>query len=357
MSNTTPTATDASAATNLAMEVRRTISPYDLTSAENPGAVISHPLLKGINYEEWACGMKTALTSRKKFGFLDGSIMKPDEGSPNLEDWWTIQALLVSWIKMTIDPMLRSTISHKDVAQDLWEHLKKHFSVMNDPRIQQIKAELACYKQRGLAIKAYYGKLTCIWDSLASYRSLRTCKCGNCVCDLGTIQKADREEDKVHQFLFGLDDQLRDVRSSLVARVSVQPLEEVYNIMRQEEDLRASGEERQEVTSFAVQTRSRYEMKTRKNQCCANIVIEMVMPLTAVMLLSVTQSGGVDRPISRSLQGRGRGGASLSGGRGRGQTTYANQVYVPNLENPKLELANHVITDQDRDGVSGLSEK
>lgn len=64
--NMTPTAT--------ATEVRRTLSPYDLTAADNPGAVISHPLLKGSNYDEWACGMKTALTSRKKFGFLDGSI-------------------------------------------------------------------------------------------------------------------------------------------------------------------------------------------------------------------------------------------------------------------------------------------
>ena len=148
------------ATTAATMEVRRTISPYDLTSADNPGAVISHPLLKGINYDEWACGMKTALSSRKKFGFLDGSIPKPADGSPDLEDWWTIQALLVSWIKMTIDPSLRSTISHRDVAKDLWDHLKKRFVVMNGARIQQIQAELACCNQRGAAIEAYYGKLT-----------------------------------------------------------------------------------------------------------------------------------------------------------------------------------------------------
>lgn len=89
-STLTPTDAAATATMNVITEVRRTISPYDLTSADNPGAVISHPLLKGINYDEWACGMKTALTSRKKFGFLDGTITKPAEGSPDLEDWWTI---------------------------------------------------------------------------------------------------------------------------------------------------------------------------------------------------------------------------------------------------------------------------
>ena len=86
------TETTSSAAT----EVRRTIFPYDLTSADNPGAVIFHPLLKGSNYDEWACGFRTALMSRKKYGFLDGSIPKPDESSPDFEDWKTIQALLVS---------------------------------------------------------------------------------------------------------------------------------------------------------------------------------------------------------------------------------------------------------------------
>ncbi|KAL9292881.1 putative retrotransposon gag domain-containing protein [Arabidopsis thaliana] len=150
--------------------------------------------------------MKTTLCSRKKFGFLDGTISKPEEGSPDLEDWWTIQALLVSWIKMSIEPVVKKNVSHRDVAKDLWDHLKKRFSVMNGLKLQQLKSELACCKQRGLTIETYYGKLTKIWDSMASFRPVRICKCGGCVCDLGALQEKDREEDKVHEFLSGLDD-------------------------------------------------------------------------------------------------------------------------------------------------------
>lgn len=47
------------------------------------------------------------------FGFLGGTIPKPAEGSPDLEDWLTINALLVSWMKMTIDPELLTNISHR----------------------------------------------------------------------------------------------------------------------------------------------------------------------------------------------------------------------------------------------------
>ncbi|KAF7805371.1 retrovirus-related Pol polyprotein from transposon TNT 1-94 [Senna tora] len=92
---------------------RRTISPYDLTSLDNPGLSITQVHLKGDNYDEWARDIRTALRARKKFGFVDGTIPKPEEKSCDLEDWWTINSLLVSWIRNTIEPGLRSSISHR----------------------------------------------------------------------------------------------------------------------------------------------------------------------------------------------------------------------------------------------------
>lgn len=99
---------------------------------------------------------------------------------------------------------------------------------MNGPKLQQIKAELASCKQMGLSMENYYGKLKKIWDSMASFRTLWIFKCNKCECDLWTLQEKDREEDIVHQFLFTLDDTLfRKMRSSIVSRIHVQPLEEV----------------------------------------------------------------------------------------------------------------------------------
>ena len=138
---------------------RRTISPYDITSFENPGLLITQLQLKGENYDEWARSIRTALRARKKLGFLDGTIKRPDETSEDLEDWWTINSLLVSWIQNTIEPSLRSTISHVEVAKDLWNDIKERFSITNGPRIQQLKSELVDCKQKGMTIADYYGKL------------------------------------------------------------------------------------------------------------------------------------------------------------------------------------------------------
>ncbi|XP_019089426.1 PREDICTED: uncharacterized protein LOC109128099 [Camelina sativa] len=181
----TPNPTHASA-TNTTVEMRRTISPCHLTSADNPGAVISHPLLKGINYDEWACGMKTVLTSRKKFGNRSaaGLAIVPSK-KPNF--------------------------------------------------LREVNTVFNCLCNR-------FGHVA-----------------ENCYAVIGYPEWWE------------------------------------------------------------------------------------------------------DRPQNRTIQGRGRGDSSSSGGstsgKGRGSMTYANRVYVPNVDEEGHEQANHVITDHDRDGVSGITDQ
>ena len=188
-------------------EQRKTISPYDITSLDNPGFTITQVQLKGDNYEEWARSIRTALRARKKFGFIDGTIKRPDKDSEDLEDWWTINSLLVSWIRNTIEPTLRTTISHVEIVQELWKDLEDRFFITNGPRIQQLKFALTECKQKGSSIMDYYGKLKQIWDELDNFKQIPVCKCGKCTCNLGPILEKKREEEKVHLFLMGLDEQ------------------------------------------------------------------------------------------------------------------------------------------------------
>lgn len=127
---------------------RKTISPYDLTLGDNPGAIISQPLLNGSNYDEWAINLCMALSSRKKFGFIDGTIPKPAADSSTLEDWTANNHLLVGWIKLTFEPKIRSSISTREVAKELWDIIKKHFSVKSGTRLQQLCNALATCKQQ-----------------------------------------------------------------------------------------------------------------------------------------------------------------------------------------------------------------
>nr|GFA21599.1 retrovirus-related Pol polyprotein from transposon TNT 1-94 [Tanacetum cinerariifolium] len=185
---------------------QKTISPYDITSLDNPGLVITQVQLKGDNHDEWSRSIRTALRVREKFGFIDGTIKKPGDDDNDLEDWWTINLLLVSWIRNTIEASLRSIISHEEVAEVLWNDIKDRFSIANRHWVQKLKYDLASCRQKGMAIVDYYAKLKQIWDELSNYEHVATCKCGNCKCNLGAILTNKQEEENFHTFLLGLDE-------------------------------------------------------------------------------------------------------------------------------------------------------
>jgi hypothetical protein len=253
---------------------KRNISPFDLSSNDNPGNLITQVQLRGENYDEWALAMKTSLRARRKWGFIEGTINKPSEATFELEDWWTVQSMIVSWILNTVEPNLRSTISYHENARDLWEDIKERFSVANGPKIHQLKADLAACKQAGMNIAAYYGKLKVLWDELTNHEQIPLCSCNGCNCGIAVKLEKRREEEWVHQFLMGFDDAVYGtVRSNLLATDLLPYLNRIYSTMIQEERVRTitrAKEERGEVMGLAVQVeknRGRGEFKDRSILC------------------------------------------------------------------------------------------
>ena len=68
----------------------------------------------------------------------------------------------------------------------------------------------------------YYGQLKSLWDELNNYDSIPVCTCIGCKCNITTQLEKKREEERVHQFLMGLDeDGYGTVRSNIL---SIEPL-------------------------------------------------------------------------------------------------------------------------------------
>lgn len=150
-------------------DAKKVISPFILSSSNNPGHIITQTQLKGPNYEEWAKAMKFSLRAKKKKGFIDGTIKEPAADSAEIEDWWTVNSMIISWIFNTIEPSLRSTISYRETAKELWDDIQQRFSVRNGARVHQLKSEVANCKQNGETVMGYYGRLKKIWDDLIDY--------------------------------------------------------------------------------------------------------------------------------------------------------------------------------------------
>jgi hypothetical protein len=75
---------------------KKTFSPYSLSSNDNLGNIITQVQLKGENYEDWARAVQIALRAKKKYGFIDGTVKQLTDDSPDVENWWTVNSMLVS---------------------------------------------------------------------------------------------------------------------------------------------------------------------------------------------------------------------------------------------------------------------
>ena len=176
------------------------LSPYYLHPSDNPGALITSVLLTHENYTEWSTELQNSLQAKRKTGFIGGIIVKP-ETEPDLSRWLAANSMIVGWIRTSIDPKVRSTVTHVPEAYKLWETLRFRFSVKNGIRLHQLQDEITNCKQDGKSVLDYYGRLTKLWEELQNIKTSRPC-----TCDAAADIENEREDARVHKFLFGLDD-------------------------------------------------------------------------------------------------------------------------------------------------------
>lgn len=86
-------------------------------------------------------------------------MSKPSGDSPDLESWLSVNSMIVGWIRSSIEPRVRSTVTFITEANKLWENLKKRFEVGNKVRIHQLMEQLSSCRQNGQAVIDYYGCL------------------------------------------------------------------------------------------------------------------------------------------------------------------------------------------------------
>lgn len=199
-------------------------------------------VFRGDNYEEWARSIRLSLRARRKFGFVEGTIPRPTEPS-KLEDWFCVQSTLVQWLLHTIDPSLKKTLPYFEEVKPLWDALKARFDIGNGPSRQQLKRQLAeCRQSKGMSIADYFGRLQPLWDELSTYNPPPACKCGNCVCDIGKQFQSRVDEDRLHDFLYGIDDEIFCHICSILLALDPPPsLNRAYQTMLQEERLRSAS--------------------------------------------------------------------------------------------------------------------
>lgn len=142
--------------------------------------------------------------------------------------------MIVGWIRYSIEPRVKSTVTFITEAHKLWENLKKRFEVGNKVHIHQLIEQLASCRQNGQPVIDYYSLLAMMWEELQTYKPPHAC-----ICSAVATYEKEREDDRVHQFIMGLDvSRFSNVVTLITEANELPDLGKAYaNVIREEERL------------------------------------------------------------------------------------------------------------------------
>ncbi|KAM6569890.1 hypothetical protein CsatB_017875 [Cannabis sativa] len=118
---------------------------------------------------------------------------------------------------------------HDNDAEILTE-LHERFNEKNAPRIFEAKKTMQSLTQGSNSVTTYYTRLKALWDQIREYRPQPVCTCGA----MRIIQEY-QEEDRLLEFLVGLNDSYSFVRSQILMRDPLPSVNKTYAVVVQEE--------------------------------------------------------------------------------------------------------------------------
>ncbi|XP_070025027.1 uncharacterized protein [Nicotiana sylvestris] len=147
--------------------------------------------------------MNIALSAKNKIAFVDGTCTRPTTSGPQQKICDRCNNMVISW-----------------------------YETANRAKNFELKCELAYTSQGALDIASYFNKLKRLWDELGV-----TCTnhAQRCVCAAKPGIQQEDEDNKLFQFLMGLNEVYVGVRINFLMMQPPPTLDSAYNILLNDE--------------------------------------------------------------------------------------------------------------------------
>ncbi|XP_075480651.1 uncharacterized protein LOC142521318 [Primulina tabacum] len=233
--------------------------------SDTPGMNLVNDQLIGVdNYGIWSRAMLIALRVKNKIALIDGNCRRPPIGSPNSLQWDRCNALVLSWIINTVSMEIFGGIVYASDASSVWTDLKEQFEKVNGSRIFSLHREIGRLTQGNSTISTYYCKLKLLWDEYSALVTLPSCE-----CDTARTYLVHEQQQRLLQFLMGLNDSYLNIRSQILMMSPLPTVGQAFSLISQKESHRVlSSVEVPTAAFYTNQTRIGSSMKERANLIC-----------------------------------------------------------------------------------------
>ncbi|XP_060188843.1 uncharacterized protein LOC132617784 [Lycium barbarum] len=211
--------------------------PYYLHPSDYPGMSLVSSPFDGKSYGGWKRAAVIALSAKNKLGFVDNTLALPSVESGLQKAWLRCNDMVLSWLLNSLSKEIAESVLYSQNAKDLWSDLEDRFGQANGAKLFQLQKELNAVVQGNTSVSTYFTKMKSLWDELDAFNTSSGCVC-ECECG-GKIKtiKAHQDE-RLLQFLMGLNDVFIGVRSNILLSAPLPSIGQAYSLVIQDEKQR-----------------------------------------------------------------------------------------------------------------------
>ncbi|PWA67860.1 hypothetical protein CTI12_AA239180 [Artemisia annua] len=182
-------------------------NPLYVHPSDGPGSLpIQEKLIGAQNYRSWRRAMEIGLSTKRKLGFV------------------------------RVSDSIAKSIMFIESASEIWIQLETRFSLSNGSRKYKLSKECFEIQQQGSTVSEYYTRMKCVWEELDSMLMLpRLVTITPEISNFLSAVEKQKEEQRLFQFLNGLDDCYGAQRSQLLLLNPLPSVENACAVIQQEE--------------------------------------------------------------------------------------------------------------------------
>nr|GEX17692.1 cysteine-rich RLK (receptor-like protein kinase) 8 [Tanacetum cinerariifolium] len=169
-------------------------------------------LTEAQNYRAWRRAIEIGLSTKRKLGFVKGTIVHFDTDENHAELWDTCNNMVICWIMGSVSESIATSIVFVETASEIWQQLEKRFSLSDGSREYKLNKDTYEITQFGSSIGEYYTKMKCFWEELDNIIVLNVLAVvtPKILAFLATMNK-QKEKQRIFQFLNGLENKEGDM--------------------------------------------------------------------------------------------------------------------------------------------------
>ncbi|XP_060179267.1 uncharacterized protein LOC132609347 [Lycium barbarum] len=208
--------------------------PLYIHPSDYPGMSLVSTVFDGRGYGGWRRAVIIALSAKNKLGFTDGSLAVPISDPALVKALIRCNDMVLSWHLNSLSKEIAESVLYSVSAKSLWKDLEDRFGQASGAKLFQLQKELSVVIQGNTSISTYFTKMKSLWDELDALNTFSSCTCDR-ICGAKKKSVKAHEDERLLQFLRGLNDTFIGVRSNILMSSSLPSIGQAYSLIVQDE--------------------------------------------------------------------------------------------------------------------------